>query len=288
MGRDGTLLRQGPRADPRAAQHPRVRVAHRGLAGGRARRRRSTASTPGARGARRCVLLLAIAGVIVAFASATRSSPTAGKTLRYVVAGRARAARLGARADRGAGPRTDPAAPAGARAPPGRPAFLIRLVTIVARRHRRAADRRREARDPRGRRCLHRGRARPRRPADARPRLRRPGPAHHPPVPRRRPGQAPRRRRWRGRSRGSSASLGLFYTTLISGGDRTMIPNNVLMQLAVIPIAEPERVELRAKFNVSVTPAAPAADAREGRDDPPAQPARRAARGARRRRGHRA
>ena len=34
-----------------------------------------------------------------------------------------------------------------------------------------------------------------------------------------------------------------------------MIPNNVIMQLAVIPIAEPERVDLRAKFNVSVTPA---------------------------------
>jgi small-conductance mechanosensitive channel len=54
---------------------------------------------------------------------------------------------------------------------------------------------------------------------------------------------------------GIVGSLGLFYTTLISGADRTMIPNNVLMQLAVIPIAEPERVELRAKFNASVTPA---------------------------------
>ena len=57
-----------------------------------------------------------------------------------------------------------------------------------------------------------------------------------------------------GEVEGIVGSLGLFYTTLISGGDRTMIPNNVLMQLAVIPINEPERVELRAKFNVSVTP----------------------------------
>jgi small-conductance mechanosensitive channel len=57
-----------------------------------------------------------------------------------------------------------------------------------------------------------------------------------------------------GEVEGIVGNLGLFYTTLISGGDRTMIPNNLIMQLAVIPIAEPERVDLRAKFNVSVTP----------------------------------
>jgi len=57
-----------------------------------------------------------------------------------------------------------------------------------------------------------------------------------------------------GEVEGIVGSLGLFYTTLISGGDRTMIPNNVIMMLAVIPINEPERVELRAKFNASVTP----------------------------------
>jgi small conductance mechanosensitive channel len=57
-----------------------------------------------------------------------------------------------------------------------------------------------------------------------------------------------------GEVEGIVGSLGLFYTTLISGGDRTMIPNNVIMQLAVIPINEPERVELRAKFSATVTP----------------------------------
>lgn len=57
-----------------------------------------------------------------------------------------------------------------------------------------------------------------------------------------------------GEIEGIVGSLGLFYTTLISGGDRTMIPNNILMQLAVIPISEPERVELRAKFSADVTP----------------------------------
>ena len=57
-----------------------------------------------------------------------------------------------------------------------------------------------------------------------------------------------------GEIEGIVSSLGLFYTTLVTGGDRTMIPNNVLMQLAVIPISEPERVELRARFNADVTP----------------------------------
>lgn len=53
---------------------------------------------------------------------------------------------------------------------------------------------------------------------------------------------------------GIVGSLGLFHTTLISDGERTMIPNNVIMQLAVIPLTEPERVELRATFSADVTP----------------------------------
>ena len=57
-----------------------------------------------------------------------------------------------------------------------------------------------------------------------------------------------------GEVEGIVSSLGLFYTTLVSGGDRTLIPNNVIMMLAVIPISEPERVELRAKFSADVTP----------------------------------
>jgi len=53
---------------------------------------------------------------------------------------------------------------------------------------------------------------------------------------------------------GIVSSLGLFYTTLITDGERTMIPNALIMMLAVIPISEPERVELRARFNADVTP----------------------------------
>jgi small conductance mechanosensitive channel len=53
---------------------------------------------------------------------------------------------------------------------------------------------------------------------------------------------------------GIASSLGLFYTTLIDGADRVMIPNSVLLQLSVTPLREPERVELRARFPAAVTP----------------------------------
>jgi small conductance mechanosensitive channel len=53
---------------------------------------------------------------------------------------------------------------------------------------------------------------------------------------------------------GIVSSLGLFYTTLISGADRTMVPNNMVLNLAVVPLTEPERVELRARFSPDTTP----------------------------------
>lgn len=58
-----------------------------------------------------------------------------------------------------------------------------------------------------------------------------------------------------GQLEGIVGSLGLFYTTLVSGADRIMIPNSVLLQLAVIPLREPDRVELRARFAADTTPA---------------------------------
>lgn len=54
---------------------------------------------------------------------------------------------------------------------------------------------------------------------------------------------------------GVVSSLGLFYVTLVSGADRTMIPNSSMLQLAVSPLHEPERVELKARFDASTTPA---------------------------------
>jgi small conductance mechanosensitive channel len=54
---------------------------------------------------------------------------------------------------------------------------------------------------------------------------------------------------------GIVSNLGLFHTTLVSGGDRTMVPNSVLLQLAIVPLREPNRVEMRARFAADTTPA---------------------------------
>ena len=53
---------------------------------------------------------------------------------------------------------------------------------------------------------------------------------------------------------GIVSSLGLFHTTLLSGSNRTLVPNNTVIQVAVSPIREPERVELRARFDARMTP----------------------------------
>jgi small conductance mechanosensitive channel len=53
---------------------------------------------------------------------------------------------------------------------------------------------------------------------------------------------------------GIVSSLGLFYTDLVSGADRIMVPNSTLLNVAVVPLQEPERVELRARFSAETTP----------------------------------
>ena len=53
---------------------------------------------------------------------------------------------------------------------------------------------------------------------------------------------------------GTVASLGLFYTVLVSGGDRILIPNSTLMMIAVMPIHEPEPARVIARFSSDVTP----------------------------------
>ena len=53
---------------------------------------------------------------------------------------------------------------------------------------------------------------------------------------------------------GIVSSLGLFYTNLVSGADRMLVPNSMLLNVAVIPLREPERVELRARFGFDTTP----------------------------------
>jgi small conductance mechanosensitive channel len=57
-----------------------------------------------------------------------------------------------------------------------------------------------------------------------------------------------------GQLEGVVGQLGLFYTTLVSGADRILVPNGVLLQAAVTPLREPERVEFRARFGAETSP----------------------------------
>jgi small-conductance mechanosensitive channel len=53
---------------------------------------------------------------------------------------------------------------------------------------------------------------------------------------------------------GTVTSLGLFYTTLSQGADRLLVPNNVLLGLVVVPLREPDKVEVRVRFPVQSSP----------------------------------
>ena len=53
---------------------------------------------------------------------------------------------------------------------------------------------------------------------------------------------------------GTVTSLGLFYTTLSQGADRLLVPNNVLLSLVVVPLREPEKVDIRVRFPAEANP----------------------------------
>lgn len=53
---------------------------------------------------------------------------------------------------------------------------------------------------------------------------------------------------------GTVSSLGLFYTTLAQGADRIQIPNSVLINLAVVPLREPDKIDVRARFGAEASP----------------------------------
>ncbi len=55
---------------------------------------------------------------------------------------------------------------------------------------------------------------------------------------------------------GTVTSLGLFYTTLSQGADRLLVPNNVLLSLVVVPLREPDKVDVRVRFPAAGQPAA--------------------------------
>jgi small conductance mechanosensitive channel len=131
--------------------------------------------------------------------------------------------------------------------------FLIRLGTLVvtvlvALRARRAA-----AGDALRRRRHHRRDPRPRGAADDRQPDRRDGAAERPtlqdggPVRVHAGGVA-------GTVEGMVNSLGLLYTTLANGEDRIMVPNNVVLSAAVVPLREPSGVDLLARLGSDVRP----------------------------------
>jgi small-conductance mechanosensitive channel len=57
-----------------------------------------------------------------------------------------------------------------------------------------------------------------------------------------------------GFTEGIVSSLGLLYTTLARGDDRIMIPNNVVLSSAVVPLVEPEAVDVRITLSSGVRP----------------------------------
>jgi small-conductance mechanosensitive channel len=57
-----------------------------------------------------------------------------------------------------------------------------------------------------------------------------------------------------GQIEGVVSSLGLLYTTFASGDDSIMVPNSVVLNVAVLPLREPEAVNLRARLRHGMTP----------------------------------
>jgi small conductance mechanosensitive channel len=53
---------------------------------------------------------------------------------------------------------------------------------------------------------------------------------------------------------GVVSSLGLLYTTLADGDDQIMVPNSVVLAVAIVPLREPASVDLRARLRPGVTP----------------------------------
>jgi small-conductance mechanosensitive channel len=51
-----------------------------------------------------------------------------------------------------------------------------------------------------------------------------------------------------GQIEGIVSSLGLLYTTLAQGEDRIMVPNNVVLSAVVVPIREPDSVDVKVRL----------------------------------------
>jgi small conductance mechanosensitive channel len=57
-----------------------------------------------------------------------------------------------------------------------------------------------------------------------------------------------------GEIEGMVTSLGLLYTELEAGGDRTMVPNNVVLSSVIVPLREPTPVDVLARLRPNAKP----------------------------------
>jgi len=57
-----------------------------------------------------------------------------------------------------------------------------------------------------------------------------------------------------GQLEGTVSSLGLLYTTFATGDDTIMVPNSVVLNVAVLPLREPAAVNLRARLRAGMSP----------------------------------
>src|ERR1700694_3998598 len=57
-----------------------------------------------------------------------------------------------------------------------------------------------------------------------------------------------------GQLEGTVSSLGLLYTTFATGEDAILVPNSTVLNSAVMPLREPDAVNLRARLRAGMTP----------------------------------
>jgi len=57
-----------------------------------------------------------------------------------------------------------------------------------------------------------------------------------------------------GQIEGTVSSLGLMYTTFATGDDSIMVPNSVVLNVAILPLREPDAVNLRARLRAGMSP----------------------------------
>jgi small-conductance mechanosensitive channel len=57
-----------------------------------------------------------------------------------------------------------------------------------------------------------------------------------------------------GSAEGIVSSLGLLYTTLSAGYDRILIPNNIVLAAAIVPLKEPDSVDVKVTLTSAVRP----------------------------------